>query len=337
MNQINDTYFPAHFISNYISDPAGLVRFQTYCTFRFLSFADPDGKVLPERLCRELSLEADTLSFSAIETYLARDYYFSPSLRAGSFEPFYLYCAIALCEQDAAPTLFDTLLSEFCPVIAGVSYTDESLYLPALLQTGADFYGALVLILEKTPAVLPRLLPQFTEAYHAEYHFTCEDFLLFDFMDEYFEQRNCKNHPSFMELTDTLVAATLNYHNTDFDTILENEAAQNMIGTGSRYAGIKRIASVQLSSSSRHDDDCRLLAELFRYAALYELRNNLFDFHLDDDKLITLDNWKEQLHWHYVQYSNVYELALSTYQLALLSKELMQRDFADNIRSIFGN
>lgn len=85
MNQINDTYFPAHFISNYISDPAGLVRFQTYCTFRFLSFADPNGNVLPERLCRELSLEADTLSFSVIETYLARDYYFSPSLRAGQF------------------------------------------------------------------------------------------------------------------------------------------------------------------------------------------------------------------------------------------------------------
>lgn len=88
MNQINDTYFPAHFISNYISDPAGLVRFQTYCTFRFLSFADPNGNVLPERLCRELSLEADTLSFSVIETYLARDYYFSPSLRAGSFDHF---------------------------------------------------------------------------------------------------------------------------------------------------------------------------------------------------------------------------------------------------------
>lgn len=38
-----------------------------------------------------------------------------------------------------------------------------------------------------------------------------------------------------------------------------------------------------------------MLANLFRYAALYELRSHLFDFHLDEDRLITLDNWQTEL------------------------------------------
>ena len=51
-------------------------------------------------------------------------------------------------------------------------------------------------------------------------------------MDEYFEQHDCLHHPSFVQLTDTLVAATLNYYNTDFGTLLETEIAQNLSGTG---------------------------------------------------------------------------------------------------------
>ena len=65
-------------------------------------------------------------------------------------------------------------------------------------------------------------------------------------MDEYFEQHDCLHHPSFVQLTDTLVAATLNYYNTDFGTLLETEIAQNLSGTGSRFAGLKRYGSVRL-------------------------------------------------------------------------------------------
>ena len=49
-------------------------------------------------------------------------------------------------------------------------------------------------------------------------HFTCEDFILYDFMDEYFETKNCSANPAFQEMTDTLVLATLQ----SFDTDLEN-------------------------------------------------------------------------------------------------------------------
>lgn len=36
---------------------------------------------------------------------------------------------------------------------------------------------------------LAALLPQFLNAYRPEYHFSCESFVLYDFMDEYFEQQ----------------------------------------------------------------------------------------------------------------------------------------------------
>ena len=132
-------------------------------------------------------------------------------------------------------------------------------------------------------------------------------------------------------MTDTLVAATLNYYNTDFGTLLETEIAQNLSGTGSRFAGLKRYGSVRLPAIADTDKACHMLANLFRYAALYELRSHLFDFHLDEDRLITLDNWQTELHWHYVQYANVYQLALDSFQSAALSRELLHRQFLLNL------
>ena len=60
-------------------------------------------------------------------------------------------------------------------------------------------------------------------------------------------------------------------------------------------------------------DAAVLMKHILSYAPAYELRNNLYDYHLDEDKTITLTNWKENLKWHYVQYTNVYNLALSSF------------------------
>lgn len=333
MEQLKDQLFPSDFILDYIQDEAQKKRFLTYTAFRFFSFAGENDTTLPTRLKESLSCAFTPQAFTVIEDYLAEDYYFSPSIKQNTYEPLYLYAAISLISAAHPKELsfFEELLAEYCPVVASLCYEDVGLQLTSLLQTGADFYAALYLAVTRHEATLPSLLPKFTEAYEESYHFTCEDFILFDFMDEYFEQKHCICHPAFSELVDTLVAATLNYYNTDFDTLIEKDAAQALAGASSRFAGAKRIGSIIITAFTEHDAACRMLANIFRYAAMYELRNNLFDFHLEDDKLITLTNWKENLRWHYVQYANVYTLALDSFHAAMLSRELLKAQFVENL------
>lgn len=333
MEQFKDQLFPSEFILNYIQEDTGKKRFLTYVAFRFLSFAGTEDTNLPNRIKDTLSCPFTPQAFTVIEDYLMEDYYFSPSLTQDTCEPLYLYAAISLINAAHADELafFESLLTEYCPVAASLSFQDPTLQLSFLLQTGADFYAALYLAVTKHEADLASLLRKFTDAYEETYHFTSEDFILFDFMDEYFEQENCIYQASFTELIDTLVAATLNYYNTDFETLLAKEAAQALAGTASRFAGMKRLGSMIITTSTDTESRCRMLAESFRYAAMYELRNNLFDFHLEDDKLITLANWKENLRWHYVQYANVYDLALDSFHAGLISRELLRSQFTRNV------
>lgn len=334
--QLKEQLFPSEFILDYIKEDAGRQRFLSYTLFRFLSFAGSEDDTLPSQLKANLSYSFLQEDFSVIEDYLQADYYFSPSLAADTYEPFYLCAAIYLAADvtGGKTTYLDELISRYAPSVAGLPTLDISIDFSRLIQTGADFYAALYLASVRDTELLPVLLPLLTEAYQEEYHFTCEDYILFDFMDEYFEAKYCRRHPSFVEMVDTLVAATLNYYNTDFGTLLEHEIAQNLTGTASRFAGTKRFGSVMLPSIANTDNACHMLAELFRYAAIYELRNNLFDFHLDEDKLITLTNWKENLRWHYVQYANVYEMALDSFHAAMLAKTLLKQQFAQNLASI---
>lgn len=333
MEQYKEQLFPSDFILDYIQDEAQKKRFLTYVAFRFLSFAGEGDTTLPTRLKEALSCPFTPQAFTVIEDYLMEDYYFSPSFRQGTYEPLYLYAAISLVSAAHPKELafFEELIATYCPVAASLCYEDNGLQLASILQTGSDFYAALYLAVTSHETKLSSLLPKFTEAYAESYHFTCEDYILFDFMDEYFEQKHCIRHASFTELIDTLVAATLNYYNTDFDTLVEKDAAQALSGASSRFAGTKRIGSIIITASTEHDTTCRMLANIFRYAAMYELRNNLFDFHLEDDKLITLDNWKENLRWHYVQYANVYDLALDSFYAAMLSRELLKAQFVSNL------
>lgn len=336
MNQLKEQLFSSEFISDYIQDDAGKKRFLTYVVFRFLSFAGEEDSMLPARLKEHLSCTFSSGDFCVLTDFLAADYYFSPTLAQGTFEPFYLYTAIHLMNHATPKELsfFEEQLVSFCPVAAGLSYGDSAPDLAAILHTGMDFYAALYLAATREEASLSNILPRFTESYQEAYRFTCGDFILFDFMDEYFEQKNCRRHSAYIEMIDTLVAATLNYYDTDFGTLLEREIAQTLMGNGSRFAGVKRFGSIGLPASCNTDIGCHMLAELFRYAAAYELRNNLFDFHLEDDKLITLDNWKENLRWHYVQYANVYEMALDSFYTTVLSIELLKKQFEENLSKL---
>lgn len=333
MNQLNDQLFPSAFILDYIQDESRKKRFLTYVAFRFLSHAGANDTTLPLRIKENLSCPFTAQAFCVIDDYLMEDYYFSPSFTQDSYEPLYLYAAISLLNA-AHPNevaFFESLIADHCPVAASLTYQDTSLNLATILQTGADFYAALYLTATQHEELLPVLLPKFTDAYNPAYHFTNEDFILFDFMDEYFEQKNCIRHPAFIELVDTLVDATLNYHDTNVPALLEREVFDALSGTSSRFAGTKRIGCMKITSSMDRDTTTRMLEEAFRYAAMYELRNNLFDFHLEEDSLITLTNWKENLRWHYVQYANVYALALDSFHAGLLSRELLKGQFAANL------
>lgn len=335
METINEQFFSPEFILNYTENDSGRKRFLTYIIFRFFSFAGKTNENLPVLLKERLGCSYTADDFSVVEDYLAADYYFSPSLAAGTFEPLFLYDAIYMvnhCEGNY--TALDEIISSTAPLAAGLPYSDSETDFSKLLSNGMDFYAALCIAAVHYKENLPKLLPKFLTAYQEDFHFTCEDFILFDFMDEYFEQKNVILHPSFTELTDTLVAATLNYYDTDFGTLLENELLSCLNGSSSRFAGTKRFSCIQLPAVTDTDKACHLLAGLFRYAAIYELRNNLFDFHLEDDKLITLTNWKENLRWHYVQYSNVYEVAISSFYAAMLSNRLLKNQFAENISEL---
>lgn len=333
MNQFKEKLFSSELILDYIKDDSNKKRFLIYIAFRFLAFAGENDSTLPARIKENFSCPFTTDAFSVIENYLMEDYYFSPSLKQGSYEPLYLYAAISMINTayPSDATFFETQIAVYSPVATNLSYQDENLQLSSLLKTSTDFYAALYLATVRHENMLVSLLPKFLDAYKESYHFTCEDYILFDFMDEYFEQKHCIRNASFVELIDTLVTSTLAYYDTDFHTLMKTDAIQALSGTASRFAGTKRISSVILSSTIDSNSACKMLAECFRYAVIYELRNNLFDFHLEDDKLITLTNWKHHLRWHYVQYTHVYDLALDSFYVSMLSHELLKTQFTNNL------
>lgn len=321
MESQNEQFFPSEFILNYIDTAKGKQRFLTYTIFRFLSATEEKDTLLPF-LKDKLGCSCTPSDFSVIENYLAEDYFFSPSIKADSNDALLLYFAICLADKDGSD--FTAILEEFG---LDADFSSQP-------QNCRDFYAALSVAVLQSSDTLDTMLPKFAAEYQESYRFTCEDFILFDFMDEYFEQKNCRLHPAFVELTDTLVAATLNYYNTDFGTLLETELQACAKGTSSRFAGMMRFGCMSLPAPIDNDRACHMLAELFRYAAIYELRNNLFDFHLEDDKLITLTNWKENLRWHYVQYSNVYEMTISSYYAATLSQRMLKKQFEDSVAKL---
>lgn len=340
MSQLNEQHFPADFIPGYIKNNPGFgkKRILTYTIFRFFSAAGADDKSLPMQLKDKLSCTPEPKDYAAIENFLWEDDYFSPSLNPDSFDPLLLYYAVSIAENFSSSTknILESLMASICPSLYSVDFAAGNRNLSSMIQTEAEFYTALYLILTRYSDSLKNLLPELTAVYQNAFRFTCEDFILYDFMNEYFETKNCCLHPSFLELTDVLVTAVLNYYQTDFKQLAFGEIPPLLNGTASKFAGIKRFGSAALSGQPDHKKTCIMLEKLFRYAAVYELRSNLFDFHLEDDKLITLDNWKTKLRWHYVQYSNVYELAMSAFYASVLSGKLLQSAFKTNLFELTG-
>lgn len=337
MNQYLTQYFPADFLADYIEHTTdGLYRFRTYSIFRFLSSAQKAEPSLISRLKLHFNSPLTEDSVQVIFSYLAEDFYFSPSMKDDSFDPLFLYYAVLTAKGTEAGNadFICSLILDICPDFAALDFSDISTELIPMLQQETDFYGALTLLSCQCPALLSSCLPQFTAAYREELHFTCEDFILYNFMDEYFEIKNCRNNPKFQELINTLSLATLNAFDTTIEQCASSDGILQLAHPHSKFAGLCRFGALDLPLSTDSREAVAMMKHLLEYAVTYELRNNLFDFHLDEERMITLDNWKEKLKWYNVQYSNAYELALSSFYAASLSRKLLKRQFQDNLLRI---
>ena len=319
----------------------GVKRILTYTVYRFLSFAGKEDDTLAAYIKETLFPMEDALDFSLISDYLALDPYFCPIPEEDSFDAFFLYTAISILENafdefalgDELAIIDDLILTKY-PVLGSVALDDSDIRLDALIGSGAEFYAVLYLALTRYPSALGSLLPQFGAAYHDSYQFTGDDTALYDFMDEYFETKNCMLQPFFVELSNTLVDATLGYYKTDLETLLATEVTGLLNGTVSRFAVQKRFGALGLTRLPDHDTCLALLSESFRYAALYELRSNLFDYHLEEDRLVTADNWKDTIRFHFVQYQHIYEQALDGFYAAVLSRKLLRAEFSEELKKL---
>ena len=180
----------------------GKNRILTYTVYRFLSFAGKEDDTLAAYIKETLFPMEDALDFSLIDDYLALDPYFCPVPEEGSFDAFFLYTAISILENafdefalgDELAIIDDLILTKY-PVLGSVALDDADIRLDALIGSGAEFYAVLYLALTRYPSALGSLLPQFGSAYHDSYQFTGDDTALYDFMDEYFETKNCMLQP----------------------------------------------------------------------------------------------------------------------------------------------
>ena len=118
METYNDQLFPPAFLVNYTKEPAGRQRVLTYSLFRFLSCVSEEHPDLAQFLADQVSCPSAEDSFEILEDYLSADDYFSPSIAADGFEPFYLYAAIVLTAGVPFGTttpVIDSLIEDHAP------------------------------------------------------------------------------------------------------------------------------------------------------------------------------------------------------------------------------
>jgi hypothetical protein len=218
MDEFFDQFFPTEFLIEYLENgpEENMDRFQTYVVYRFLSFAAKENPAVVTELRDTLECPLSVDNLSDIYRFLDQDFYFSPSFSENSFDPVLLCYAIAIIDDKSGfgLAILNRIFKEACPEISSVDFSDVDVDLEVLLQTEVQFYAALA-ICSIHYSTLIALLPKFAAAYMEDLHFTCEDFILYDFMDEYFETKNCSANPAFQEMTDTLVLATLQSFDTD--------------------------------------------------------------------------------------------------------------------------
>ena len=164
METYNDQLFPPAFLANYTKEPAGRQRVLTYSLFRFLSCVSEEHPDLAQFLADQVSCPSAEDSFEILEDYLSADDYFSPSIAADGFEPFYLYAAIVLTAGVPFGTttpVIDSLIEDHAPEAASLPYADGNLPLDTLLVDCRNFYAALCLCLcWELPTVLQTLVQE---------------------------------------------------------------------------------------------------------------------------------------------------------------------------------
>lgn len=332
MREYCNPNFPTKFINNYIlQNEDGLERIQTYCIFRFLSSCDMEKLLSTSELQKNLNYKFTSEDFHFILDYLSRDLYFSPAFREHSFDHIFLLDAITM-SFSADQTAFNCvkkIIATVCPNILAIDFANSSQSFS--IEKELEFYAAMSILSFEYPVIFPDVLPQLASIYQNTWHFTCEDFVLYDFMNEYFEIEDCRNHPQFIELIDTLSVATLKAHNTTIQQCVSETLYQQFQQPRSKFACLYYSGALALQIQDINETNYQMFRLFLDYAVTYELRNNLFDFHLDEDRIITLDNWKEKLKWYHIQYDNAYEHAISAFYTSTLSQKLLKTLFEEHI------
>ncbi len=332
-----DPYFSPVFLTDYIRENLnGLKRFQIYNLFRFLSAADEKSGTTAHFLCQLTNAPLSEHSWQVITDYLEKDFYFSPAIHSDSYDAFLLYYAIWLIEDRSGKRdrFLYQIFSQYCPIVQHIQPSDASADLPIAKGDALAFFGFLAYISCLAPAQLSKFLPKFADIYWEELHFTCEDFILYNFMDEYFEISNCRSNPKFQKLIAALSDATLKAQNVTLEECTAADGIQQLCHPSSQLAGLYRYGALDFSDFEDSKKACKKMQHLLDYAVTCELRRNLFDFHLDEDRIITLDNWTEKLKWYHVQYDSAYAQAISSFYTAALSQKLLKMQFLDHLRAL---
>lgn len=336
MKQFDTPYFSAEFILNYIKEENGrMKRVQTYAAFRFLSDLIKEEPVLIKGLEEHLGCELTADGYKEIETFLMDDIYFTPVFAENSYDALIFYYALQVMkEKDGMAAMYmDKLLSLYASEALRVNYEDISFSMDFAFEKELLYWAAFYICVTGYESVLEEILPEFARIYWKELQFTCGDFLLYDFLSEYFEEKDILHCPKFKELNQTLVLATLQSFRTDLEGMAMEVLIQLKHPT-SQFAGLYQFGALSCKDLPTLDVAGRWMEKILEYAAAYELRNHLYDYHLEEDKTITFENWKEKLKWHYVQYNNVYNMAVMTYYAANLSMRMVKKLFIDNMEVV---
>jgi len=289
------------------------------------------AKALAEHLGCELSLKC----YEEIEDYLMEDIYFTPVFHENSFDTLAFYYALQVTkEKDGVAAMYmDKLLSLYAAEALRISYDEASFALDFVYENELLYWAALYICLTGYEASLEDILPEFARIYWKELQFTCGDLLLYDFLNEYFERKDVLHCSEFKELNHTLVLATLQSFRTDLESFAMEVLVQLKHPT-SQFAGLYQFGAVGCKDLPTLDVAGKRMEKILEYATAYELRNHLYDYHLDEDKAITFENWKDNLKWHYVQYNNVYNMAFMTYYAANLSMCMVKKLFLENLAAL---
>ena len=335
MNQYDTPFFSSEFILAYLEGENNEKRVQTYAAFRFLAALVQEEKGVVKELAAHVGCELKEACYEEVFEYLQEDLYFAPSFAENSYEPFILFYAIrSVKERDGSAAVFmDKLLSLYAPEAVRLNYDDGTFNLEFAYEKEILYWAAFYIAVSAYEACLADILPEFARIYWRDLHFSCGDFLLYDFLNQYFEEKDILHHKAFKELNETLVLATLKSFRTDLEGFTMDVMIQ-LKHPASQFAGIYQFGAMDMKEMPSVEIAAKRMQKILEYATAYELRNHLFDYHLDEDKTITFENWKDKLKWHYVQYNNVQNMAVMTYFAADLSMRMAKKLFCENCREL---